>query len=113
LVASDGSSVEFRFADIDRAIEPGALDRVLASIELRGTGTGTTDLTLDVHGLDNDNGVDIDPQEQPGVVITGPPAIGGPGGRPPTDLDSDGRFEDVNENGRLDFDDVVALYEEI
>jgi len=57
---------------------------VLASIELRGTGTGTTDLTLDVHGLDNDNGVDIDPQEQPGVVITGPPAIGGPDGRPPT-----------------------------
>ncbi len=28
----------------------------------------------------------------------------------PTDLDGDGRYEDINGNGRLDYDDVVALF---
>jgi len=111
-VAEDGSSVQFRFADIDRGVEPGALDVSLASIELRGTGMGTTDLTLTVDGMDDDNGVEIEPQERPGVVITGPPAVGAPGGSPPTDPDGDGRFEDVNGNGRLDYDDVVLLFQE-
>ena len=30
---------------------------------------------------------------------------------PPTDPDSDGLFEDINGNGMLDFDDVVAFYQ--
>jgi parallel beta-helix repeat protein len=30
---------------------------------------------------------------------------------PPTDLDQDGLYEDINGNGRLDFDDVVAYYD--
>jgi PKD repeat protein len=29
---------------------------------------------------------------------------------PPTDLDHDGHYEDINGNGRLDFDDVVVYY---
>jgi peptidoglycan/xylan/chitin deacetylase (PgdA/CDA1 family) len=33
------------------------------------------------------------------------------GSAPPTDPDGDGRYEDVNGNGRTDFDDVVALFE--
>ena len=31
----------------------------------------------------------------------------------PTDLDGDGVFEDINGNGRLDFNDVVALFENL
>ena len=30
---------------------------------------------------------------------------------PPTDLDKDGLYEDINGNGMLDFDDVVAYYD--
>ncbi|MEN6342666.1 MAG: GDSL-type esterase/lipase family protein [Methanospirillum sp.] len=33
-----------------------------------------------------------------------------PGGEEPTDLDGDGRFEDVNGNGRADFADVVLYF---
>jgi len=32
---------------------------------------------------------------------------------PPTDPDNDGVFEDLNGNGRLDFNDVVVLFENL
>ncbi|PGF15291.1 hypothetical protein CP556_03530 [Natrinema sp. CBA1119] len=113
-ISDDGSAVAFKFADLDEEIEPGAMDVTLASVELEGVGTGTTDITVDVQALDDD-GVAIEPQRRPGVVVTGPPPIGGPGGssRAPTDPDGDGRFEDVNGNGRLDYNDVVLLFDHI
>jgi len=92
------------------------MDVTLASVELEGVGTGTTDITVDVQALDDDDGAAIEPQRRPGVVVTGPPPIGGgPGGsgRAPTDPDGDGRFEDSNGNGRLDYNDVVLLFDHI
>ncbi|AHF98653.1 hypothetical protein HALLA_07105 [Halostagnicola larsenii XH-48] len=113
-VSDDGSTIEFRFADIGNGIESGERNVTLASIELEGVGAGTTDITLEVHTMDDDSGMPIDPQPRPGVVVTGPPSLGGgPGGRPPTDPNGDGTFEDVNGNGRLDYDDVVVLFENI
>ncbi|WP_121742057.1 alkaline phosphatase PhoX [Natronorubrum halophilum] len=113
-ISADGSSVEFRFADLENEIESGGRNVTVATLELEGVGTGTADITVDVHELDDDSGMPIEPQARPGVVVTGPPAIGGgPGGRAPTDPDGDGRFEDVNGNGRLDYDDVVVLFEHI
>ncbi|WP_029601464.1 alkaline phosphatase PhoX [Natronobacterium lacisalsi] len=111
----DGSSVEFRFADLEDEIGSGR-QVTLATLELEGTGPGTTDLTIDVHALDDDDAASIDPQSRPSVVVTGPPPIGGGGSGPtdaPTDPDGDGRFEDVNGNGRLDYDDVVVLFEHL
>ncbi|MGQ3411919.1 alkaline phosphatase PhoX [Natrinema sp. LN54] len=113
-ISDDGSSVEFQFADLENAIESGSMDVTLASLELEGTGTGTTDITVDIHALDDDDGNAIDSRSHTGVVVTGPPAVGGPGsGRNPTDPDGDGKFEDVNGNGRLDYDDVVLLFDHI
>jgi len=115
-ISDDGSTVAFKFADLDDEIEPGAMDVTLASVELEGVGTGTTDITVDVQALDDDDGAAIEPQRRPGVVVTGPPPIGGgPGGsgRAPTDPDGDGRFEDSNGNGRLDYNDVVLLFDHI
>ncbi|MFC3957393.1 alkaline phosphatase PhoX [Halovivax cerinus] len=111
VVASDGSAVEFRFADIEDAVEPGAGETTLASIELESVETGSTDLTIETHAFDDDAGAPIEPDSKPGVVVVGPPPIGdGPGGDAPTDPDGDGKFEDVNGNGRLDYDDVVTLF---
>lgn len=42
-------------------------------------------------------------------VIDGPSRVGA--GAPPIDTDGDGRYEDVNGNGRRDYDDVVSLFE--
>ncbi|SER71868.1 alkaline phosphatase PhoX [Natrinema salaciae] len=113
-ISADGSTVEFQFADLDDEIQPGATNVRLATVELEGISAGTTDITADIHALDADDGSAIDTRSHTGVVVTGPPPIGdGSGGRPPTDVDGDGLYEDVNGNGRLDYDDVVVLFEHI
>jgi secreted PhoX family phosphatase len=112
-VAGDGSAITVRAADIENAVEPGDMNVTLATLEVEGTGAGTTDLRVTVEDMDDEAGADIEAQERSGIVITGPPAIGGaPGGRPPTDPDGDGFYEDVNGNGRMDYDDVTLLFEE-
>ncbi|WP_226011525.1 serpin family protein [Halomicrobium salinisoli] len=42
-------------------------------------------------------------------VSEGPPAVGD--GPAPTDPDDDGRYEDLNGNGEVDYDDVVTYFE--
>jgi len=120
VISDDGSVVTLRFADLAQAVEPGAIDVALGTIELEGVGTGTTDLTVDVQAMDDDDGATIEPRERPGVVVVGPPPIdggsggGGSGGvAAPTDPDGDGLYEDVNGNGRLDYDDIVTLFEHL
>ncbi|ADB59523.1 protein of unknown function DUF839 [Haloterrigena turkmenica DSM 5511] len=114
-IDGDGSSVEFRFADLEDEIGATLDDVTLATLDLEGVGTGTTDVTIEVHSLDDDDGLAIDTQARPGVVVVGPPPVGeGSGsGRAPTDLDGDGLFEDVNGNGRLDYQDVTLLFEHL
>ncbi|WP_247731729.1 alkaline phosphatase PhoX [Halovivax limisalsi] len=115
VIGGEGATVAFRFADIDEMIDPGAGETTLATIEFEGVETGTTDVTVDVNAFDDDAGRAIEPGRRPGVVIVGPPPIGDdPGGiGAPTDPDGDGLFEDVNGNGRLDYDDVVTLFEHL
>ncbi|RKD88111.1 alkaline phosphatase PhoX [Halopiger aswanensis] len=114
-VENGGSTVEFRFADLENEIESDAVDVTLATLELEAAGTGTTDITVDVHALDDDEGMPVEPQSRPGVVVTGPPSIGGGDSDlgTPTDPDGDGKFEDLNGNGRFDYDDIVVLFEHL
>ncbi|WP_299269214.1 choice-of-anchor I family protein [Halorientalis sp.] len=115
-VAADGSSVTLEFSDVDRAVEPGTDGATLASLTLDGDSTGTADLTVEVEALDDDSGNEIDPVVDEGLVVTGPPAIGGgsgPGGDAPTDPDGDGLYEDVNGNGRMDYADIELLFENL
>ena len=113
-VSADGSTVELEIADLTDEIQPGATDVTLAEIELTGTGAGTTDLVVDVAAMDDDDGEAIEVQGRTGVLVTGPPSLGGgSGGAAPTDPDGDGKYEDVNGNGRMDYDDVVLLFEEL
>lgn len=108
-ISDDGTSVTLQASDLDKAVQDGATDITLATIELEGTATGTADITIDLNRLDDDDGNRIEAITRQGVVITGPPAIGD---RPaPTDPDSDGLYEDVNGNGRMDYDDVVLLFD--
>jgi secreted PhoX family phosphatase len=114
-VAADGQSVELRVADLDGEIQPGAQNVTLGTLELDADGTGTTDLEVTVHDIDDEGGSEIDVQERTGVVVTGPPAIGGgpAGGKAPTDPDGDGLYEDVNGNGRMDYADIELLFENL
>jgi secreted PhoX family phosphatase len=109
-ISDDGSTATLKFTDLDRNVQPGALDVDLATLELRGVAAGTTDVVVEADRIDNDDGEPADVETRRAVVVTGPPKL--PGGEgPPTDPDGDRRYEDVNGNGRLDFDDIVTLFE--
>ena len=110
-VAEDGSSVGLRVADLDSGVEAGAQNVTLGSIEIDAVETGTADLEIGVSNMDDETGDEIDVQARSGVVITGPPALNG--GAAPTDPDGDGHYEDVNGNGRMDYNDIVLLFENL
>ncbi|MFB6163009.1 MAG: alkaline phosphatase PhoX [Halococcoides sp.] len=107
-VGQDGATATLTIADLNGAIQAGAIDRSLATLELSPGAAGTTDLSVTIDRLDDESGSAIDAEADRGVVVTGPPSIMGE--RPPTDPDGDGRYEDLNGNGRLDYSDVVALF---
>jgi secreted PhoX family phosphatase len=113
-IDDDGAAATLRVSDAARRLQETA-DRVqLASLNVRADATGTTDLIVEVDRLDDDTGDAIESEGRSGVFVggpEGPPAVGD--GDAPTDLDDDGHFEDVNGNGRLDYDDIALLFAEI
>ena len=108
-VAEDGSSVTVRFADTEENIDASGRRVTIASLTVRSESTGTTDLDVAVDQMDDDAGDPVDATGGTGLVVTGPPTIGS--GDAPGDGDNDGRYEDVNGDGRLGYDDVVTLFE--
>mgnify|MGYP000109068729 CR=1 FL=1 len=106
--SSDGSSVTIRVADTDRNVEAGGRHVPLATLTVRGDNTGTTDLQVDVSRMDDDGGNAIDADAREGVLVTGPPTVTGDSA--PTDPDGDGHYEDLNGNGRLDYEDIEILF---
>jgi len=107
-VATDGSSATIRVADTDRNVDAGGRDIPLATLAVRGDSTGTTDLQVDVSRMDNEAGNAIGAEARSGVLVTGPPTV--TGGAAPTDPDGDGLYEDLNGNGRLDYEDIEILF---
>ncbi|MFC6940519.1 hypothetical protein ACFQE8_11185 [Salinirubellus sp. GCM10025818] len=69
---------------------------------------GTSAVTVSVSGFDNETGGVSSLVVRDGRVSVSPEPV--VSGRPPTDPDGDGLYEDVNGNGRVDYDDVVELY---
>ena len=110
-VSEDGGTASFRFADLNGAMQPEDVDFKLGTVRLTGNGAGVTDLETEA-SLDSDVGQPIDVENRSGVAITGPPSIGSAGASP-TDPDGDGFYEDVNGNGRVDYEDVQLLFDEL
>jgi len=110
-VAKDGSSVTIRFADLQKNAQSvvGGNDTPLASFTLRGVDSGTTDIEISVSKFNDDSGGAPETTTEAGVLVVGPPPV--TGSTSPTDPDNDGRFEDVNGNGRLDYEDIQTLFD--
>ena len=101
----------FSSVDLSKAVEPGAGATVLADITLRGDAPGTTDLHLGIGRIDADGGDPILATILNGALtVFQVEPFPGYTNRP-TDPDGDGLYEDINGNGMLDFDDVVAFYQ--
>jgi secreted PhoX family phosphatase len=107
-LSSDGSSVTIRVADTDRNVEAGGRKISLATLTVRGDSTGTTDLQVEIGQMDGESGDPIGANAREGVLVTGPPTV--TGGSAPTDPDGDGLYEDLNGNGRLDYEDIEILF---
>jgi len=103
-------SLWIKAADLKDEIKSGAKNITLATITLRGDKQGKCDILVTVTKMDDDNGNPIDPNTVSGKIeVVG--VIPFPGcENPPTDPDRDGLYEDINGNGRKDFNDVVVFF---
>ncbi|WP_318567061.1 alkaline phosphatase D family protein [Salinigranum marinum] len=112
-VSDDDTTATIRLVDIEDAVPPvpGGTDVELASLTVAGGTAGTTDVMVTADRLDSDAGETVETRTYPGVVVVGPPPVGD-NTAAPSDLDGDRRFEDLNGNGRLDYDDVTTLFDE-
>ncbi|WP_321429181.1 leucine-rich repeat protein [uncultured Methanolobus sp.] len=134
-------SIYIKAVDGNNAIEAGAEDVVLATLTVAGKDMGTTNFTLGVKRLDDDTGAQINATLEIGTLEVTRTPIPGQTASPRDldgdglyeDLTGDGvcSFVDVevlfyqmdwieanmpskvdyNGNGRVDFDDVVALFD--
>ena len=110
-VSGDGQTASFRFADLQNAMQPEDVNFKLGTVRLTGNGAGVTDLNTEA-SLDSDAGEAIDVENRSGIAITGPSSVGSADASP-TDPDGDGLYEDVNGNGRVDYQDVQLLFDEL
>jgi 2',3'-cyclic-nucleotide 2'-phosphodiesterase (5'-nucleotidase family) len=97
-VTENGTAVLLSAADVDRAVEPGATEAHLATVSVRGVSQGTTAVTVTTGQFDNEVG-----NSSTLVVRDGEVTVG-------SDSTPAETVRDVNGNGRVDYDDVVALF---
>ena len=91
--------------------DPGAGETALAGIEFVARSPGTTQITITVHEMDDDEGSPVLANSVGGTLeVIDLRTVGD--NDTPTDPDGDGRYEDVNGNGQVDYDDVVVLFTE-
>ena len=98
--------------DVDNLIVSGATSVSLGTFIIRGDAEGTGDIIITVTSMNNDESYSvplfsttISGQLEVISVLTIPGQS-----NPPTDPDGDGLYEDMNGNGRKDFNDVVVFF---
>lgn len=99
--------------DLNNSVRPGATNVVFATIYIEGVTQGEFKIELLGYSVDDDKGdavpIVLDESFNTKFIVTLLQPLPGCS-NPPRDLDNDGLYEDVNGNGRLDFDDVVKLF---
>jgi PKD repeat protein len=109
-------TAEIRATDITEVVDTNATNASLGTVTVAANESANVsqrDLTVSVERIDDDSGTPINVTTQNGTVTVREQGPLAPGLNPPTDPDNDGVFEDVNGNGRVDFSDVVALFENL
>lgn len=104
--------VEIKAGDMMDNITAGATNVSLANITVRGVMEGQANLSVEVVRMTADGGGPIMPDMMTASLNVTPiaPPSPLPGyQKPPTDPNNDGRYEDLNGNEEIEYDDVVAL----
>jgi outer membrane protein assembly factor BamB len=115
-IGPDNQTVEIRATDITEVVDTDATNASLGTVTVaanENANVSQTDLRVSVERIDDDSGTPINVTTQNGTVTVRKQGPLVPGLNPPSDPDNDGVFEDVNGNGRVDFSDVVTLFENL
>lgn len=105
------ASVNLMGVDLDRTYERGAINIPLATVEIIGVSRGCVDILVSIFRLDNDSGNAIEALESDGILeIIGILPVLSNQVTSVRDIDCDGIAEDLNGNGRFDFQDIVLLF---
>ncbi|WP_342676812.1 fasciclin domain-containing protein [Methanofollis sp. UBA420] len=107
------TTVEIKAGDMMDNITAGATNVSLANITVLGVMEGQANLSVEVVRMTADGGGPIMPDMMTAAINVTPiatPPTPFPGyENPPTDPNNDGKYEDVNGNGEIEYDDVIAL----
>ena len=103
-------SVWLKAADLVGNVGIGDTNISLGALTIRGDTAGVCDIMVTVTGMDDDDGDPINPGTVSGTINVTSVIPLPDHDNPPTDPDSDGFYEDLNGNGRIDFDDVVQYF---
>ncbi len=106
------TAVRIFAADINNTVAPGATSIELATVTIRALRTGTSPLTIVVQLLEDEKSFTIDHVVLDSLITVSMPIISGQT-KPVADLDGDGLAEDLNGNNRLDFQDIILLFENL
>jgi PKD repeat protein len=115
-IGGANQTAEIRATDITEVVQENATNTSLGTVTVaanESANVSQTELTVSVSRIDDDRGTPINVTTQNGTVTVREQGPLAPGLNPPADPDNDGVFEDVNGNGRLDFNDVVILFENL
>ena len=115
-IGSANQTAEIRATDITEVVDTNATNASLGTVTVaanESANVSQTDLRVSVERIDDDSGTPINVTTQNGTVTVREQGPLASGLNPPSDPDGDGVFEDVNGNGRVDFSDVVALFENL
>ncbi|MEN6518632.1 MAG: NosD domain-containing protein [Methanospirillum sp.] len=99
--------------DLSQGVPVGATNVILATLTLRGTATGSTGIVITPDpsmGVQNRNGDPYPITVQPGTLTVASQPYFSCIPSYPTDPNGDGKYEDVNGNGRADFADIVMVF---
>jgi PKD repeat protein len=103
-------SVWIKATDLNGTIKNGSSNIILARLGIRGEAPGITDILIHVRSMDDGNGALMDPSASMSQInVISVLALPG-SSKSPTDPDNDGLYEDINGNGRKDFNDVVKFF---
>jgi len=107
--ALPADTVTIKVLDLSKQVEDGSTNVTLATFTIRGDAVGSSQVLITVNAMDDDDGTVMVPSLSPGLIRVLEPIL--PiNGVMPTDTDGDGLYDDLNGNGRLDFNDVVIFF---
>jgi PKD repeat protein len=115
-IGPDNQTVEIRATDITEVVEANDTEISLGEVTVAAdetTEVSEVAVTVTIERVDDDSGSPIEVETQNGTISVTEQAPFTENLNPPTDPDNDGVFEDVNGNGRVDFNDVVVLFENL